>query len=123
MGRSGSRRSVRVGHLLREELGQALGRDLGDPRLRFVSVTAVEVTDDLRHARVFVTMLGEESERESSLEALERATPLLRALLGRHLELRRIPELEFRYDTSLDRGFRIQRILQELAGDEDGDDR
>jgi ribosome-binding factor A len=121
MGELSFRRAARVGTLLREELSGIIRDELRDPRVGFVSITSVEVTDDLRHARAFVTVLGEEDERRASVDALNRAGQFIRTILGRRVRLRRVPEIEFRYDSSIDRGMRISRLLDELRNEEGKD--
>lgn len=90
-----------------------------DPRLGFVTVTGVEMTDDLRIARVFVSVLREE-EREQSLEILNTARPFIRSALGKRLKMKFIPSVEFRLDTSIEYGNRIDRLLREIGEEDEG---
>ena len=118
-----SRRADRVGEAIRAEVATFLGEGAKDPRLvGLVTVTAVEVTRDLRHARVFVTILGSESERAASIDALESMKGHLRSRLAKTLRLRVAPELGFRLDDSVARAARIESLLAEVrerkAGDE-----
>jgi ribosome-binding factor A len=109
-----SQRTDRIDELLRQEIGQALERELADPGIGFVTVTKVETSPDLAHARVWVSVIGTEQQRKETLAALRRAMPYVRHGLGSKKRLRRIPELEVRLDDSLERGTRVLRILNEL---------
>jgi len=112
-----SERTRRVDHLLREEISTIIRRDLGDPRLGFVTITSVEVAPDLRHATVWASILGSQKERRETLQVLGRAMPFVRHQLG-VLRLKRIPELHLREDDSAERGTRVMRILEQI---EDGE--
>jgi ribosome-binding factor A len=105
------RRPERVAHVVQAELAQLLLRDLHDPRLRDVHVTAVRMTADLRAARVFVRTLGGPEAGAAALAALEHATPFIRGRLGRALRLRHVPELRFEYDTLVDRAAGLEAAL------------
>ncbi len=109
-----SQRTERIDELLRQEIGQALARDLADPAIGFATITDVETSPDLRHARVWVSVIGSDADRAASLAALRRALPYLRHELGLRLRLRRIPEFHVRLDESMERGTRVLQILQEL---------
>jgi ribosome-binding factor A len=114
-------RMRRVNHLVREVLGDAIPA-LGDPRIGLVTITGVETSPDLRHARVYVSVLGGERKRELSLRGLEAAHGLLQARLGRELSLKRTPQLTFEYDPTVERGVRMTHLIDELApGDADDD--
>ncbi|MFL6094960.1 MAG: 30S ribosome-binding factor RbfA, partial [Blastococcus sp.] len=89
---------------------------LKDPRIGFVTVTAVETSPDLRHARVFVSVLGDEEERERSLAGLASSHGLLQAVIATELRMKRTPTLDFVYDESIDRGMRITELLDENDG-------
>ncbi len=108
-------RPEKVAHLMRREIADILERRLRDPRLgSTVTVTDVQVTQDLSFARVFVTVLGDESARGPALEALRRASGFVRRELGGRLDLREVPELRFEYDGSLDQGRRVEDLLRRL---------
>jgi ribosome-binding factor A len=109
-----SQRPTRVGEQVREDLTELITRQVHDPGIGFITITRVNVTPDLQQARVYYTSLGDEKARRETGRALERASPFLRRQLGRRLRLRRIPELQFFYDESIERHDRIERILQEL---------
>jgi ribosome-binding factor A len=109
----------RVDELLRQEIGTILSRELADPRIGFATITDVETSPDLRHARVWVSVIGQPAEREATFAALGRAMPYVRHTLGLRLRLRRIPELHVQLDDTAERGTRLLRLLSELeAGHE-----
>ena len=108
-----SRRSERVGDVLREELNRLLLRELRDPRIGMATISRVEVSPDLQHARVYVSALGDEDERLQSVRTLERAAGFLRRHLAKSLDLRRTPELRFLLDRGTDHSLRISEILGE----------
>ena len=103
----------RVNEAVREVVSGRIAGGLGDPRIGFVTVTAVETSSDLRHARVFVSVLGAEAEREQSLAGLASAHGILQTALADELRMKRTPTLEFVYDESIDRGMRITELLEE----------
>ena len=108
------KRLERVNQLIKEEISQLLQRELKDHRLGFVTVTDVEVTKDLRLARVFVSILGTEEQWKSSLAALESAKGFIHNWLRHHLSLRVTPSLVFRPDRSMAHAARIQGLLAEI---------
>jgi ribosome-binding factor A len=103
----------RVNEAVREVLSVAIGKDIKDPRVGFVTVTAVSTSADLRHAHVYVSVLGDERRREETLAGLESSRGYLQSLLGTELRLKRTPQLDFQYDESTDRSFRISKLLRE----------
>jgi ribosome-binding factor A len=107
-------RAERVERLAREVLGEAL-QDLKDPRIGFVTVTSVKMSPDLRQAKVFVSVLGADEARESSMEAIRHAVPHLRATLGREVRLKFLPSLEILEDTTAAYGERIEQLLREAG--------
>jgi ribosome-binding factor A len=110
------RRIERVNELLRSELSALISREIKDPRLAgLISVTEVETTADLRHAKVFVSIFGREEERQSSLQALRSATGFLRHEVAQRVTFRHMPELEFHLDSSLEHGDRIMQLLKQVA--------
>ncbi|HEV8640761.1 MAG TPA: 30S ribosome-binding factor RbfA [Methylomirabilota bacterium] len=111
------KRLDRVNQLIREEISLLLQRELKDPRLGFVTITEVETTKDLRSAKVFVSVLGDDPQWASSLAALVHARGFIRNWLREHLELRVTPELDFRADRSLEHAARIQQLLKQLSGE------
>ena len=112
-----SQRQSRVGEQIREDLTELLAREVHDPGIGFVTLTRVAVTPDLQLARVYYTVLGDDKSRKDSKRALERAAPFLRRQLGVRLRLRRIPELTFFYDESIERQDRIEKILLDLEAE------
>ncbi|HUG47485.1 MAG TPA: 30S ribosome-binding factor RbfA [Candidatus Limnocylindria bacterium] len=108
-----TQRTARLDELLREEISSILRREVDDPRIGFVTITDVEVSPDLRHADVWVSLMGEGSGRKEQLRALAGALPFVRRQLGR-LRLKRIPQLHLKEDRSAERGTRVMRILDEL---------
>ena len=111
-----SRRTLQVGEFLREELTDIIRREVKDPRVGFMTVTEVEVTPDLRQARVYVSVLGSDEERAETLAALRSASRFIRFHLKPRLRMRQIPELEFRDDRSMEHAQRIDRALKDLDG-------
>ncbi len=109
-----TRRQRQVGELLHEEISQIIQRETKDPRLGFVTVTGVEVSPDLRQARVYVTVLGDDTDVQNTLAGLASATRYFRSLLRASLSLRYIPELTFKLDTSLEQGLRIDALLDAI---------
>jgi len=116
-----SERTKRLDELLREEISTIVAREIADPRVGFVTITDVEVSPDLRHANVWVSVIGSEEERRLTLKALGRAMPFVRHRLGQ-LRLRRIPELHLKDDRTAERGTRVMRILGDLEEGRDPDD-
>lgn len=117
------RRADRVGEAIRVEVATFLREGAKDPRLiGMITITAVEVTRDLRHARVFVTILGSDTERAASLDALESMKGHLRTRLAKTLRLRVAPELSFRLDDSVARAARIESLLAEVREKKPGDE-
>jgi ribosome-binding factor A len=105
-------RMRRVDEAVRAVLSDAVSQDVKDPRVGFVTVTAVKTAPDLRHARVYVSVLGSEDEREASLAGLRSAHGFLQRQVARELRLKHTPTLEFAYDPSIDAGMRITEILE-----------
>jgi ribosome-binding factor A len=108
----------RVNESVRQVLSEQVGR-LKDPRIGFVTVTGVETSTDLRQARVFVSVLGNERKRAQTLAGLDAAHSVLQGALARELRLKRTPQLTFEYDPSVERGVRMTRLIDELAPDDD----
>ncbi|HYU49381.1 MAG TPA: 30S ribosome-binding factor RbfA [Candidatus Limnocylindria bacterium] len=109
-----SQRTDRVDQLLREEIGTMLEREVADPRIGFATVTEVETTPDLRHARVWVSVIGGASERTQTIAGLEHAMIFIRRELGTRLRLKRIPDLHVRLDDSIERGTRVLKLIDSL---------
>ncbi len=110
-----TRRTERLGEELREEVAQLIAGELKDPRIGFVTVTRVDVTPDLRTARVYVGVLGTEKQRQATLTGLKQAAGFLRRSLGQSLRLRHTPELVFHYDAGLEASNRVAELLAEIG--------
>jgi len=109
------RRVGRIEEQLRIELSEIIEREIADPRIGLVTVTAVKVSPDLRHARVFVSVLGDEQQRKKTMQGLSSAATYARRSLSQRLHhLRRIPELTFAYDDSIETGSRIEELLDKI---------
>ena len=108
-------RPRRVAELLQAELAELLRRHLKDPRLSMATISQVEVSPDLRHARIYVSRVGSAAEQQAAIAGLHQATGFIRRHLGKHLRLRYVPQLDFRLDTAIASGVRISRLLQELV--------
>ncbi len=109
------KRSERVSDTIRKEICQMLLKEVKDPRIGFVTVTDVEVSDDLGVAKVFYTVLGEGRELKSCQAGLRSASRFIKRELGKRLRMRVIPEIVFQFDESLEYGMRIEAILEELG--------
>lgn len=116
-------RMRRVDEAVRAVLSDAIASDLKDPRVGFVTVTGVKTSQDLRHARVYVSVLGDEHVRAATLEGLRSAHGFLQRQVASELTLRHTPALTFEYDWSVDRGMRISQLLdQHRQADQSGED-
>jgi ribosome-binding factor A len=109
-----SPRASRVGDQIREDLSTLLAREVKDPGIGFLTITHVKVSPDLQQARIYYTTIGDETARKETARALDRAMPFLRRQIGQRLRLKRVPELTFFYDETIEKGDRIERILLEL---------
>ncbi|MGH2634235.1 MAG: 30S ribosome-binding factor RbfA [Tepidiformaceae bacterium] len=118
-----SRRTVRVNELLREQISELLLREVKDPRVSkgLVTITEVQVSPDLRHATVYVSHLGEESERAGLLKGLENSAPFLHRELMHRLAMRNVPTLVFKFDPSIERGARLAELIHQVSGTHAGD--
>ena len=107
-------RPERVGEQIRQELSQILSQQVHDPSIGFLTLSRVKVTADLQLARVLYTVIGDEKQRKETQKALERAIPYLRRQIASRIRLRRVPELQFFYDQSVEHQDRIEQILIDL---------
>ena len=113
------RRIDRIEEQFRIEISEILERKIQDPRIGLVTVTAVKVSADLRHARVFVTVLGDADQRKKNIEGLRSAAGYIRRALSQRLHhLKRIPELAFDYDESVEKGIRLEELLEQIKPEE-----
>ena len=108
-------RPERVGEEIRQELAVLLTREVHDPGIGFVTLTRTKVSPDLQLVRVYYTMIGDERSRRETQRALDRATPFLRRQIGARIHLRRVPELRFEFDRSVEHQDRIEQILIDIA--------
>lgn len=104
----------RVGEQIKKELSQIVQSELKDPRICFLTITGVDVTNDLSLAKVYLSVLGSDEEKEATLKALGVASGYIRSELGKRIRLRKVPELQFKFDTSIDYGSRIESLLQDI---------
>jgi len=109
------KRSQRVSDLLRQEIADIIMRRLKDPRIGFITVTGVDLTDDLKIARVYISCLKEE-EKEATLDILNSAKSFVRSEVGKRIRMKVLPSIEFRFDESLGYGDKIDRLLKEIKG-------
>jgi len=116
-----SRRMERLDELLRQEIARLIAEEVRDPRVGFTTVMQARVSPDLRHARVYVSVLGDDEEKEAAVDALQRASGFLRGRLGAIVEMKYLPELEFELDRSLERAARIEEILERVRPPEEPD--
>jgi ribosome-binding factor A len=110
-----TQRTDRVDELLRQEIGSIVSREVADPRIGFATITKVETTPDLRHAKVWVSVIGQPKGRTATIAALGRAMPFVRHELGKSLRLKRIPDLHVELDDTAERGTRVLQLLDELG--------
>ena len=106
----------RINEVLREVIGAAISGELSDPRIGFVTVTSVETSPDLRSARVYVSVLGSEEEREATLKGLRSSHGVLQSRIAAETRMKRTPTLTFHYDETIERGVRISRLLEDEPG-------
>ncbi|HEX9079316.1 MAG TPA: ribosome-binding factor A [Desulfuromonadaceae bacterium] len=116
------KRADKVAETIHETISSILARGLNDPRIGFVTITGVEVTDDLHLGRVFFTVIGDDQAKKNSEAGLNSAKGYIRKELGRVLTMRYVPDLVFKYDHSQEFGSRIDSILREIDAGHDGDD-
>ena len=114
------RRIDRIEEQLRIELSEIIDREIQDPRIGLTTVTAVKVSPNLRHGRVFVTVLGDDAQRKKALEGLRSAASFVRRSLSKRLHhMRRIPELSFDYDEEIEKGIRIEELFNKIKHEEE----
>ena len=108
-------RIARLRELMKKEVSEILQREMKDPRIGFVSVTDVELSADLRHAKIFVSIFGDAAAKTKTMEGLVSAQGFVRTELAHRIRLRRIPEVLFRLDESIERGARVNRLLRQVS--------
>jgi ribosome-binding factor A len=113
-----SHRANRVGEQMKKELGDIISRKIKDPRIGFVTITDVEVTGDLQQAKVYISVLGDDEQKENTLKGLAKAKGFIRTEIGHRIRLRKTPEIIFEWDESIDYGNRIETLLHQLQSDD-----
>ncbi|MFW5992283.1 MAG: 30S ribosome-binding factor RbfA [Halanaerobiaceae bacterium] len=118
-------RARRLGELIKQEISDIILKEVKDPRIGFVSITDVEVSGDLRHANVFVSVYGTEKEKKETMEGLKKANGFIRKLIGERITVYHTPELFFKYDQSIEHGVYISQLIDEVKKDNnnEGEDR
>ena len=117
-----SRRIERINSAIRQEISQLLRREVKDPRLNsFISVTQISTSDDLRHAKVFISVLGNEAEKKRVLDGLTSASGFFRRELAMRLRLKHMPELSFHLDDSIEHGSKVLKLIEEVTTDSKGE--
>lgn len=113
-------RTQRIGDQMQRELAQMIPREVRDPRLGFVTITAVDVSRDLGHAKIFITLMGENSAEKVglNLEILNEAAGYLRMLLGKSMKLRSVPQLHFHFDASISRGAHLSALIERAVAED-----
>ncbi|HIV75739.1 MAG TPA: 30S ribosome-binding factor RbfA [Candidatus Pseudogracilibacillus intestinigallinarum] len=110
-------RTNRVAEQMKKELGEIINQKIKDPRVGFVTVTDVDLTNDLQIATVYISVYGDEAEKEASLIGLSKASGFIRTEVGRRIRLRKVPEISFKFDEAHEYGNRIDAILRQLNND------
>ncbi len=111
------RRKERVEDQIKKEVSQIIDQDLKDPKAGFITITSVELSSDLRFTKVFFSVLGDEKEKEDSEKALFRATKFIQQKMASRIRLKYIPQITFRYDHTLERALRIEKILSKIQNE------
>lgn len=114
-------RADRVKKVLRIEISRILQEDLKDPRIGFVTVTRIDLTGDLRYAKVYFSILGDAANQESSVEGIESALGYIRRLVGERLKLKYVPELSFKFDRSMEYGINLEKTFERLKNEHSQD--
>ncbi|WP_416826841.1 30S ribosome-binding factor RbfA [Ectobacillus polymachus] len=107
-------RANRVGEQMKKEMSDIIGRKIKDPRIGFVTVTDVQVSGDLQLAKVYISVLGDEEQKQNTLKGLAKATGFIRSEIGQRIRLRKTPEITFEFDESISYGNRIEKLLIDL---------
>lgn len=109
-------RPERLAEAIKKEISELLREELKDPRIGFVTITAVEVSKDLRYANIFASVFGEPSDQKATIEALQKAQGFIRGELGKRIRLRYTPEITFKLDHSISQGSRLIALMEEVKG-------
>jgi len=116
-----TRRIDRISAQLKSEISDIIARELNDPRIGFVTITSVKVSNDLRHARVYVTVLGDTRTRDETLKGLRSASGFIRGEIGHRLRIKFIPDIKFELDTSVERTANVLNTLDKLMKEREGE--
>ena len=116
-----SNRKEKLQQEIKKVVSDILQKEVKDPSIGFVTVTSVDVSGDLRHAKIFVSILGEKGNQEDTLHALEKATGFIRTELGKRIRLRHVPEIVFKFDDSIEHGDHINKLLKQLHEEQNED--
>jgi len=116
------RRAFRLAESIKEEVSRIIREDIKDPRLGFVTVTDVEVADDLRYAKIYVSIMGSTEDTKNSMDVLYRASGYIRSEIGKIIRLRHVPEITFKLDHSIEHGAHISKLLREIGVKSDSND-
>lgn len=111
-------RAHRVGEQMKKELSDIISQRIKDPRVGFVTITGVDVTGDLQQATIYLTVLGDDTQKEETIQGLLKAKGFIRSEVGKRIRLRKTPDLEFKFDESIDYGNRIEQLLHDLNRNE-----
>ncbi len=114
-----STRQEKMQELLREEISDILLREFKDPRLGFITITGTEITSDMRHAKVYVSIMGTDEQRAENMAILKRAQHFTRQAFGRRVKMKVLPDIEFKLDTSVDKGIRMLELFEQIKHDEE----
>lgn len=117
------KRSEKVAEAVHELISELLVKGLKDPRIGFVTITGVKVTDDMHLATVYFTVIGTDAEKKATEQGLNSARGFIRKEMGKSLRMRYVPDIVFKYDVSVDYGYRIESILKEISSPEQSDDK
>ncbi|MGI5902259.1 MAG: 30S ribosome-binding factor RbfA [Desulfitobacteriia bacterium] len=115
-------RAFRLAEAIKIEVSRIIREEIKDPRLGFVTVTAVEVTDDLRHAKIFVSIMGDKAEIKKNMDVLTKASSYVRSELGKNIRVRYVPEIVFKHDQSIEHGVYISKLLRDVGVDGENDE-
>lgn len=117
------KRSEKVAEAVHELISELLVKGLKDPRIGFVTITGVKVTDDMHLATVYFTVIGSDAEKKATEQGLNSARGFIRKEMGKSLRMRYVPDIVFKYDVSVDYGYRIESILKEISSPDQSDDK
>ena len=112
-------RQKRLGELLKQEISELITREIKDPRIGFVSITSVDLSPDLRNAKIYISVIGNEKEKKSSLAGLNSAVSFIKRELGRRLRLKYMPDLTIIYDDSIEKAAHISALIDSVVKEED----